>query len=46
MRRIAGIETIRELNSERDSSASRFLLDLAKGEGLEWFRSIILVGSF
>jgi triacylglycerol esterase/lipase EstA (alpha/beta hydrolase family) len=31
MRRVAGIESIRELNSERDATACRYLLELAGG---------------
>ena len=45
MRRVAGIEAIRELNSERNSQDSRYLLELANGKHLDWFKFIILVGS-
>jgi esterase/lipase len=45
MRRIAKIESIQDLNVERNTDNSRFLVDLASCDSINCFKSVVLVGS-
>jgi hypothetical protein len=45
MRRVAKIESIQDLNVERSTDNSRFLVDLASCESIRCFKWVVLVGS-